>query len=149
MSNDSSILITVLLIDNNRWWSHSTNVEHQVLLMWLLECGEYSFWQSGRSLALVDSGIWQQLSESSYIHLWLSWWERAALNKQWTARVEAGRMGRFFESCCTRSPLLLLFTVPYNVCVSQKLNFGKNLLKCNEDKIKNLSNFIYDKRVGQ
>lgn len=42
MSKDSSILITVLLIDNNRLWSRSSNVEHQVLLMWLLESGEFS-----------------------------------------------------------------------------------------------------------
>lgn len=131
MSKESSILITVLLIDNNRWWSYSSNGFTDVAAwIWWVQClTEWGKFCLGRFRYLTAT-----LRE--FIRLWLSWWERATWNELWMARVEAGGMGGFFESCCTRSPLLLLFTIPYNVCVSQKLNFGKNLLNATKTKLK-------------
>lgn len=42
----------------------------------------------------------------------------------WNARVGGYGIDGFIERCCVRSPVQLLFTVPYTMCVSsQKLNF--------------------------
>lgn len=92
MSKNSSILITVLLIDNNRWWSHSSNVEHQFYRCGCLNLvnsvsdrvGEVLPWL----IHVFDSNT--QRVHTSVVELV----REDSLNQRWMARVEAGRMGR-------------------------------------------------------